>query len=243
MAKKKVKIESLKGLGGGKIVLREKQECDVARLLNRGHGVYSIAAQLKLPIKVVKLIFNKVLKEYKDSKLKDVEEHVSRVKEELREVRREAWDAWEQSKKGKRLARTGRSRERGELGQGENGEPGQPLPTSARPLVVQWTEEERVSSSGDVQYLNAVLRSLESERELCGLDAPEESRVSVQSVNWDVFSVVGHGGAQSMPLQAPGSSQASADGTDSTRIVWDDQDEVETKIATLLSKVAIKEDR
>lgn len=145
----------------------EQRELDLARmvkLLRRGLSKTQIAEQLGVSRGQIVYDWKQVLARLQADRDKDAKATVAAKLEEYREVKAEAWAAWERSKEDKerRTAETVTETSGG-------GEP----PGQSRTKAVKQIE----GRLPDHDYLNTVLKCLEAERELEGLDPPKKLRL------------------------------------------------------------------
>jgi predicted transcriptional regulator len=161
----------------------------VAEMDRRGYSQYEIAREVGVRQPTVSEYLKKIRKRYVESMLEDRKEMVAEKLEQYREVRRVAWEAYMRSldpatkrvvermpemKAAKRSPRGGRrTREETNL---------EGVRAQLKVIKVIVTTEGRLPAN---EFLHTVLKTLDAERELLGLDPDRRSLVGVYQVPWE----------------------------------------------------------
>lgn len=133
---------------------------DVARLIRARRTTREVAEALGISQSRVVRLNQEANRIYRESSIVDVGERRARQRETIHDLFREARDAWEQSKSP---ARKSTKRTKGKAKARGGGE-GDPPPAEIEATI---TEENQC---GDPRYLDVMLRLLEREAKLDGLD-------------------------------------------------------------------------
>lgn len=203
-----------KGGGGHKYGTASKQawvQAEIARLDRRGLTHSEIARAVDLSPAMVPYYLKKIRARYAQAILQEREGLVEEKLYQYRDIRAEAWLAWDRSqldlvRTTKEVTTSPPRKEKGN-GKGTNGA-GQQGPTKGKTRIVKgpdgrmtraevvedmMTSQERlktiVTREGRLpnnEYLTTVIRTLEAERKLLGLDEPE--KVQAQVFTWDMLA-------------------------------------------------------
>lgn len=144
---------------------KEEVLATVAKLNRRGYSQYAIADQVGVNQSTVSYYLKEIRQRYTQSIVNERKELVAEKLEQVREVITEAWEAWVRSKK-----------DREKVTEEE---------TSSNGYIKTKTGASREGQFGEVAYLNTVLRCIQAERELLGLDAPKTVTATVQTLDWN----------------------------------------------------------
>lgn len=144
---------------------REEVIARVATLYRRGHSIAQIADIEGVCYQQARLDVQHIRKRFTRSLIKDYDSMVQEKIMHIREVMREAWEQWDRSKLDEETVIT-------ENLSSEFGS------RSKEGL-------QRKGKSGDVGYLNLILRCIESERTLLGLDKPKKVDIKGNILDWD----------------------------------------------------------
>lgn len=144
---------------------REQDLVETARLLRRGVSKTEIARRLGVTRQQIVYDWRKLVEQLHEDREQDVTAGVAKKLAEYAEVKAEAWLGWERSKEDKR-------RQVAEKITTADG--GSAASSTSRTKALKQTE----GRLPDHDYLAIVLRCLEAERELEGLDPPKEHRLS-----------------------------------------------------------------
>lgn len=190
------------GRDGHRSALEREEHLErVSRLHAMGYTLVEIAADLGVSKVTVFHDVQLIKKRYRESQL---EAHAALVREKLevlRHVRREAYAAWERSK----LDATRRTTRRSPVvsvdpddgsGGGGKGRKGKrkgrrgsdPTPDQLRDMFVSEILEVVEGRLPASEYLSVILKTVEQERALLGLDEALKVNMSVATLNWsDLF--------------------------------------------------------
>lgn len=161
----------------------------IAQLDRRGHSQHAIAAAVQISQPMVCQYLKKIRKRYEESLISNRAELVAEKLEQLREVRQEAWDAWERSKLNAVTTRVHNVKAREDAGKKgkDKLKTGRTLSESLVKLKEIVTIEGRLPAS---EYLGIVLKTLDAERELLGLDEYDPGKMMGAAVGvvWDQLS-------------------------------------------------------
>lgn len=166
---------------------REGAMAKVAELDRRGFTQSEIADELQLSTVTVGKMQRELRIKYAEVVAGSTTEMLTEKLEQYREIRKEAWRAWEKSKKdNKKIVEefqkpfiqdkkgynsTGLSRIKS-------------LENQMEKLKEVITREGRLPGA---DYLNLVMKTLEAERELLGLDEPKQIDLRAHVFNWDAL--------------------------------------------------------
>jgi hypothetical protein len=138
-------------------------------MMRRGKTPSQIAQRLGVSVNQVHYDYKQVMKQFNRDHVKNIERVVAMKLAEYSEIKSEAWDAWEESKKDfvKEVVED------------------YPLDDGTAPGGAKRTRTVE-GQCGDSKFLHIVIQCVNAERELLGLNAPKEHRVSGQFVNLDM---------------------------------------------------------
>lgn len=179
---------------------RVLDRANMIRMLSRGYTQAQVAEELKLHQTQISHDFRILMKELMAAEEEVRGEMVWKKKIEYAALKKEAWEAWEASKlaQTKEVVEKMPDREcRKCKGTGKYEPPkGRTKPikcdvckgTGKVPGATKITTTRQIGP-GDVAYVSALLRALEAERELFGLDEPKkvEETVNANVMNWDAL--------------------------------------------------------
>lgn len=176
------------------VAAKEEVVTRIGELDTRGYTAEQIGKQLSLTPGEVKHHLTQVNKGYScyvhDERIDYVREKLA----QYREVRREAWEAYERSKLDRERITEDHAAPWDvepvpKARKGKAASKASKEPESMLKLVRRSTMKEgRLPAS---EYLVIVLKCLEAERELLGLDAPTRVDVQTVAINWEAMLVVG----------------------------------------------------
>lgn len=185
---------------------REERRAQVALLDRRGYTTDEIGRRIGVTRQTV-INDLKVLKErYMESALDDVRAMIAYKLQQYRDIRREAWEAWERSKEDQTrttseymIAKPDEDEKNEEpRGRGRpKKKPGEALGgflDSMRKIREIVVKEGRIPAN---EFLTTILKTLEAERQLLGLD-PKEKGAGVNIVNIDWKSLAAAGGGNDL---------------------------------------------
>lgn len=178
----------------------------IAEMDRRGHTQYQIAKAVGISQPAVSGHLKTIRQRYVESMLEDRKEMVAEKLEQYREVRRVAWQAYMLSlkpstkrvvermpemkamKAAKRSPRGGRrTKEESDL---------EEVRATLKVIKVIMTKEGRLPSN---EFLHTVLKTLDAERELLGLDPDRRNLMGVFQVPWEQLYGMG---SEPDPLEA-----------------------------------------
>lgn len=144
---------------------REDVLARVATLYRRGHSIAQIAEMENVCYQQARMDVQQIRKRFTKSLIKDYDSMVQEKIMHIREVMREAWEQWDRSKLDEETV-------------------------ASQNMASQFgnaTKESlsRKGRTGDVGYLNLILRCIESERVLLGLDKPKKVDIRGAVLDWD----------------------------------------------------------
>lgn len=183
------------GRDGHRSALEREEHLErVSRLHAMGYTLVEIAADLNVSKVTVFHDVQLIKKRYRESQL---EAHAALVREKLevlRHVRREAFAAWELSKLDATRRTTRQSPSvvvdldggKGTRRKGRRGS--DPTPDQLRDMFVSEITDVVEGRLPASEYLGVILKTLEQERALLGLDEALKVNMSVATLNWsDLF--------------------------------------------------------
>jgi hypothetical protein len=136
----------------GSILIDQRRE-RVAESYLRGRRQYEIAEAEGVVDSVITKDLQAIRKKWRESSVRDFDEHVSRELDKIDLLEREHWEAWERSKKEKTVSRTSKK-------------------TGKNPADEASIEKQQ--RDGNPAFLEGVLKCIERRCKLLGLDAPEK---------------------------------------------------------------------
>lgn len=160
---------------------REERILKTAMYDRRGYSQSDIAKLLGVSQTQVSLDLKLVRSRYTERMIEDKSGLTNEMREHYRDIRREAWIQWERSKLASQK----------EVTQTIGGADGE--------------EKERVTRTvegrcGDPAYLQTIIKTLDSERDMLGLNAPKDINIKAQVLNWDMLADPATGG---LPFEEP----------------------------------------
>jgi len=153
--------------------IREARMVIVAEMMKKGASVREIAREIEMrensgksvSTKTVHEYQKKLLQEWKESRIQDVELAIEQKLAEIRYAKQELWEQWEKSKTDQK--------ERSTKKKGVVGKSGDAISTA---LVENTTKE--VINYGDVRYLAEIRMLRDQEIKLLGLNPPEKKEIT-----------------------------------------------------------------
>lgn len=138
---------------------RDRAMGEVAKLTARGYRQEEIARRLDLSQSMVSYYLQRLKKTAFELGADELTARRLKVLRELEEVRREAWEAWEKSKEKVELF-----------------------------VIDGEVVEHTVETPGDAKYMAAIVKAIESERELLGLDVNPEDMEGGNAGGWEILA-------------------------------------------------------
>lgn len=132
---------------------REQQLVTIAERILKGESQYSIAKDLGVSQQQISNDMKEVKRRWNERTMEAYGEHVARQLAEITIVKRNAWDGWEKSRGAKRWAKASAK--------------GATNASTPAFTEKQTGEEQR---DGNPQFLDVVMRAMEKEARLLGLD-------------------------------------------------------------------------
>lgn len=162
---------------------REKDLQTAAQLDRRGYNQYAIAEALNISQQQVSFDLKAVREMYRKQTMEEMGVQIEEKRRQYRDLRIEAWEAWERSKEDARrvseeaVVPVKMEKSRGKVKVVEGGKP--------RTTKVTTTTEGRLPAN---EYLVTILKCLEAERQLDGLDPTKKVKVEADNSFWSVLA-------------------------------------------------------
>ena len=145
----------------------------VSQLYKRGYSYREIQQEVKArldlssySLRTVHKDVNVLLKEWRETRIENIEYSVQLELERIDDITREAWQAWEKSK-------TDYERKKAKQQRTPNSEEG----TDGSKIVRMEQQREEVICYGDPRYLEVIHKNAMERRKLLGLYAPEKKKL------------------------------------------------------------------
>lgn len=190
MAVRKKQTPKPAGMSGAKFTKTQQEEvrATVAQMDRRGYSQYAIAEKLDLSQPTISYYLSEIREEYRTRQRKSVDELLHEKLEQYKEIRLVAWEAYDLSQKDKEkeevetapvviLASTGKDK--------KGLDPADAFESAERIKRIV-TREGRLPADG---YLTIIMKTLEAERKLLGIDEelPPQNSNNLTVINWDTL--------------------------------------------------------